>query len=264
VLGFAIGLLPAASSGADAFVVQGGSGGRVSIEQVQGGVVTVQQTGANNRLEVLQRDARSDVADVVQGGAANEARLQQQGTAAGALPRQAVVRQGGSGGRIELQQLGPGASGALFQSILSIGARAQIFQGAAAPLAVIEQGVAWTTPASPDARAQSVLVRSGTLATAASTAASASIVQSGGSGLSGIIIQAGAAQSASIRQSGSYLEADIVQNGAAHTASIVQAGNGSAASPYRASIVQFGAQPQSFSVTQTAGAAPRVIRVIQQ
>jgi hypothetical protein len=77
-------------------------------------------------------------------------------------------------------------------------------------------------------------------------------------------VQSGAGQSASISQNGAYLEAEIVQAGGAHTASIVQAGSGTAASPYRASIQQFGAQPQSFSIQQTAGGSPRVIRVVQQ
>jgi len=92
----------------------------------------------------------------------------------------------------------------------------------------------------------------------------ASLVQSGGTGLSGSIVQVGTGQSASIVQNGSALEAEILQAGGAHTASIVQAGAGLAAGPSRASITQIGAQPQSFSIQQTVGNAPRVIRVIQQ
>jgi hypothetical protein len=69
---------------------------------------------------------------------------------------------------------------------------------------------------------------------------------------------------AALTQSGSYLEAEILQSGAAHVASVSQFGAGTASSPYRASITQLGAQPQSFSVQQQARASPRAIRVIQR
>jgi hypothetical protein len=78
------------------------------------------------------------------------------------------------------------------------------------------------------------------------------------------VVQSGGGQSAVLSQSGSYLEAEILQSGGAHAASVSQVGSGTASSPYRASITQLGAQPQSFSVQQQAGSSPRSIRVIQK
>jgi hypothetical protein len=163
-----------------------------------------------------------------------------------------------------VQQNGSTGTAAVFQSMAAFADRATLIQSGLAPVGVIQQGVLVSNARNLDSVSEVARVRSGTLVDAVSTQSTAILLQAGGSGLAGVIVQSGASQSASITQSGSNLEAEIVQAGGAHTASIVQTGVGSLASPYRASIQQFGAQPQSFSIQQTVGSSPRVVRVVQQ
>jgi hypothetical protein len=92
----------------------------------------------------------------------------------------------------------------------------------------------------------------------------ATILQFGGAGLSALVVQSGTGANATITQSGAYLESEILQSGGAHNALVSQTGNGTATAPYRVSVYQAGAQPQSVNVQQVVGSSPRVIRVVQQ
>lgn len=228
------------------------------------GVVQVDQTGANNSLDVWQLQGKLDALEAVQSGTGNKAHIVQSGLGTGTTGNLVVLRQSGTGGTVDLQQYSIGGTAAVFQSGLSAGNQATLFQAALAPIGVIEQGVARTRPTSTNAATEAARVRAGTLADAASSQSTAILLQAGGNGLTGVIVQGGAGQSAFVSQAGAYLEAEVVQFGGAHTASVTQIGVGVANSPYRASVMQFGAQPQGVSIQQTVGSSPRNIRIVQQ
>jgi hypothetical protein len=178
----------------------------------------------------------------------------------------ATVRQYGMSGDVSVLQSATGANAAVLQSAASAGDRASVYQSAFAPVGVIQQGVAVADDRRRlDIAAEAYAVRNGgPYAVASSALSTAILVQTGGAGLAGIVVQSGGGQTAALSQAGSYLEAEILQSGGAHAASVSQVGAGTASSPYRASITQLGAQPQSFSVQQQAGASPRSIRVVQR
>ena len=248
-------------------VMQHGGNNRSDISQlgVAGSGVAITQGGTHNLLQVGQTQGGADFIEVTQGGAGNQASLAQTGVTGAPTHNLIAARQLGTGGAIDVQQNAAGATAAVYQSALSSGDRATLYQAAIAPIGAIEQGVLRENRPPFEIQAEAQRVRNGGPFTAAPSAQSAAtLTQTGGEGLLALVVQSGGGQSASISQNGSYLEAEILQSGGAHAATIVQAGSGTAASPYRASIIQMGAQPQSFSIQQTAGAAPRVIRVIQQ
>lgn len=228
------------------------------------GVVQVDQTGANNSLDVWQLQGKLDALEAVQAGSGNTARVVQSGLGAGTSGNLVVLRQAGTGGTVDLQQYSIGGTAAVFQSGLGSGNQATLFQAAIAPIGVIEQGVARTRPTPTNAATEAARVRAGTLVDAASSQSTAILLQAGGNGLTGVIVQGGVGQSAFVSQAGAYLEAEVVQYGGAHSASITQAGIGAANSPHRASVMQFGAQPQGVSIQQTVGSSPRNIRIVQQ
>ncbi|HVE52664.1 MAG TPA: hypothetical protein VNB23_04715 [Ramlibacter sp.] len=256
----------AATSGV-AHVLQSGSGNAADVRQTGASAsrITIDQSGTGNDLQVRQTQGRLDAVEVVQGGSHNRADLSQTSLGTATTQNLLVLRQAGTGGQAHLHQLAVGATGAIYQSPQSSGAQARLFQAALAPTGVIEQGVQRPGRAPfLDVQAEAAMVRNGQQGSAASAQATASMVQTGGAGLLALIIQGGGAQTASVTQAGAYLEAEIVQSGGAHAASIVQTGAGTASSPYRASVMQFGAQPQTISIQQNAGHGPRVVRVIQQ
>lgn len=256
-----------AARASDISITQTGSLNAAEVTQsgATGSRITIDQSGSGNALQVQQSQGRLDAVEVTQGGAGNRAELSQTAVGAATTQNLLVLRQAGTDGQASLHQLAVGAIAAIYQSPLAVDGSAFLFQAAVAPVGVIEQGVQRPGRAPfIDARAEATLVRGGQVGAAASTQATASLSQAGGAGLLAVIIQSGGPQSAAITQAGAYLEAEVVQAGGAHQASILQTGSGTAASPYRASVMQFGAQPQTISIQQNAGHGPRVVRVVQQ
>ena len=141
-------------------------------------------------------------------------------------------------------------------------ATAAVLQSAPAPFAVVQQG-ALAALQRPDVLAEAAATRRAQVAAGPVLGAYAAISQAGGSGLQALVVQGAAGAAATVSQRGAYLEAAILQSGGAHSAGIVQTAVGTADRPYHASIAQYGARPQSITLTQT-NQSPRVIRVQQQ
>jgi hypothetical protein len=262
--------IPGAHGSGSVRITQSGVGLAATVQQsgAAGGSVVVDQSGRGQRAEVQQvQGGAADRVAVLQAGADNSLRVVQAGARSASVPNAIDSLQAGVRGQVQVtQQATTGGVVALYQSPLATAARISVSQSAAAPLAVVEQGVdaGRVTRRGLDIAGELVLARGGQRASAPSTDASASIAQAGGNGLAALIVQSGGGQSASIAQNGAWLEAEVVQSGAAHSASIAQSGAGTASSPLQVTIVQAGNKPQTFSVSQVAGQGPRAIRVLQQ
>lgn len=270
-----------------ASVRQDGQGGSVQVEQVMAagsvrvlqrgadnratahqqwstGIITIEQAGALNAVAVQQSMGAADLVEVTQGGAGNRAVASQVALSPAAWPNLVGARQLGVAGALDVSQHASSAIALVHQSSASTRDIAILSQAGPAAIGVIAQGVTRPPERLSAIHFELLLARNGQLPATASTQATAVLVQAGGAGLVGIIVQSGTAPSASIAQSGAYLEAEILQSGAAHAASIAQVGIGTPAGPYRASVQQSGGVPHSISVQQVGGAGARVVRVVQQ
>ena len=256
--------LPARSG--DALVVQDGSFGEVRIEQslAPGGHVQVEQHGTRNRATVLQVGGRQDTVTLLQSGFGNAAVLTQATGFPASTDNLLSVRQSGTFGWIDALQSGTNATGFLVQSSAAVAAHGSLQQAGAGSSAAIVQGADAAALRGSSVATGIAAARDAQLPGAAAQQVAATILQFGGAGLAALVVQSGTGASASIVQSGAYLEAQILQSGAAHAATVTQSGAGTAASPYRATVYQAGATPQSINVQQSAGASPRSLRVVQQ